>query len=75
LGLSRNDVVGVASVTDVNGRSTEPVVLLREVNIGGVALHNAKATVGRLTLLGQSFLAKLGTYTVDNRRGVLVLTG
>ena len=75
LGLGRQDVVDAVSVTGVNGRSIEPVVLLHEVNIGGYVLHNAKAGVGNFSLLGQGFLAKLGAYTIDNQRGVLVLNG
>jgi predicted aspartyl protease len=74
LGLTRNDIVGVIPVIGVNGQSEDPVVLMRQINIGGLVPRNARA-VGEYTLLGQAFLGKLGTYTIDNSRGLLVLNG
>jgi clan AA aspartic protease (TIGR02281 family) len=75
LGLGKKDVIKAVPVQGVNGLSNEPLVQLRDVNIGGYVLPNARALVGNYTLLGQDFLSRLGTYTIDNHRGVLVLNG
>jgi hypothetical protein len=53
--------------------SREPVVNLPPLNIGGYVLRNATATVSKDTLLGQDFLHRLGTYTIDNRRHMLII--
>ncbi|MGH7829718.1 MAG: retropepsin-like aspartic protease family protein, partial [Candidatus Binatia bacterium] len=55
-----------------------PRVMLRHIKIGSHQLENIQASVsqpGSPLLLGQSLLEKLGSYTVDNRRMILVVDG
>lgn len=74
LGLTARDVVDYVIITDANGGSKRrPVVILRNLDVGGYVLHNVEATVGNSTLLGQPFLRKFASYTIDNRRNVLTL--
>ena len=56
-------------------RVTARLVMLRELNVGGYVLHNVEATIssGDTSLLGQGFLRDFASYTIGNRRGVLVL--
>jgi clan AA aspartic protease (TIGR02281 family) len=51
-------------------------VLLREVTVGGQTVSNVTASIaqpGSPPLLGQSFLSKFASWTLDNERSVLVL--
>ena len=51
-------------------------VMLRELRVGDYRLQNVKAAVGPVEgslLLGQSFLARFKSWTLDNDRHVLVL--
>ena len=51
-------------------------VLLREVTVGGQTVSNVTASISRSgspPLLGQSFLSKFASWTLDNERAVLVL--
>jgi clan AA aspartic protease (TIGR02281 family) len=53
-------------------------VLLRELTVGGQTVSNVTASIGgpgSPPLLGQSFLSKFGSWTLDNERSVLVLQG
>jgi predicted aspartyl protease len=50
--------------------------ILRELGIGGQVVQNVVASIGSVKgepLLGQSFLARFGSWSVDNGRHVLVL--
>jgi len=50
--------------------------VLRELNIGGQVVQNVVASIGSVKgepLLGQSFLARFGSWSVNNDRHVLVL--
>jgi aspartyl protease family protein len=74
--LSPTDAVDRVNVHDANGGSrSRPVVMLRELNVGGYVLHNVEATIssGDTSLLGQRFLRDFESYTIDNSRNVLVL--
>ena len=51
---------------------------LRELKVGELTLSNVTASIGSIKstpLLGQSFLSKLGSWSIDNNRHVLRLTG
>jgi clan AA aspartic protease (TIGR02281 family) len=51
-------------------------VLLREVTVGGQTVSNVTASIappGSPPLLGQSFLSKFASWTLDNERNLLVL--
>jgi clan AA aspartic protease (TIGR02281 family) len=57
-------------------RVKSPRVIIHKVKIGNRVLHNVPATVseaGGPLLLGQSLLEKIGSYTFDGERQVLVL--
>lgn len=74
--LSKNDVMGKEHYVDANGNVTEGTILnLRNVHFGDLSLENVKASVVRNQkaplLLGQSVLAWLGKFEVDNENRVL----
>lgn len=74
--LSKNDVMGKEHYVDANGNVTEGTILnLRNVYLGDLSLENVKASVVRNQkaplLLGQSVLARLGKFEVDNENRVL----
>lgn len=71
------DIYGEQSYSIADGSSTKArVVVLKELNVGGARLKNVKASVGgpdAPLLLGQSFLKRFGSWSLDNQRHVLVL--
>jgi hypothetical protein len=70
----RNDVF-----TDANGnRASEPVYMLRSLTVGGVTVHDVPCIGGddpHTFLLGQTFLAKLPSWSIDNKTGRFVIGG
>lgn len=55
----------------------EAVVMLDKVALNGVMLRNIEATVGPKgspLLLGKNFLDRFGSYAIDNRQSVLILS-
>lgn len=63
----------LADGTDLPSRT----FVLRELRVGNHRLENVRASVGPVTgglLLGQSFLSRFKSWTLDNSRHVLVLT-
>ena len=74
--LSANDVVGKQNYMDANGNVSEgTVIVLKNVNFGGLELTNVKASVVRNQkaplLLGQTVLGKAGKIEIDNNKKVL----
>lgn len=74
--LSKNDVMGKGHYVDANGNVTEGTMLnLHTVHFGDLSLENVRASVVRNQnaplLLGQSVLARLGKFEVDNENRVL----
>ncbi len=63
--------------TDASGRSTRRKrVLIRSMQIGSYEVRNVAASIGGhsgLLLLGQSFLARIPTWSIDNRRQTLTI--
>lgn len=54
-----------------------PRFVLRTLDVGGHKVHEVAASVGSVDsqpLLGQSFLSKLGSWSLDNTRHVLVMS-
>ncbi|MGC8491385.1 MAG: retropepsin-like aspartic protease family protein [Syntrophobacteraceae bacterium] len=52
--------------------------MIRELEVGGVKIFDVPAVVSSVAgppLLGQSFLARVGRWEIDNDRRVLILTG
>jgi hypothetical protein len=70
----RNDVF-----VDANGnRVSQPVYILRSLTVGGVTVNNVECVGGddpHTFLLGQSFLSKLPSWSIDNKTGRFVIGG
>ena len=75
--LSDNDFIGMRSYTLADGSSRRSALFrIREIQVGKHIVRNLTAIEGPPgsdALLGQSFLAKLPSWTLDNQRHVLVL--
>ena len=74
--LSSKDISGTQYYRTATGDVSEgTVVVLREVNFGGVTLQNVKASVVKNQkaplLLGQSVLSRLGRIEIDNANKVI----
>jgi clan AA aspartic protease (TIGR02281 family) len=54
---------------------TKQLYLLHSVTVGGVTVHDVMATVGGNgdPLLGLSFLSRLSSWSIDNKRNMLVM--
>jgi predicted aspartyl protease len=66
----------VTLFTAEGGLHKAQVIMLRDVAIGDRVVHNVEAVIGPLGCplsLGQNFLRRLGAYTINNRRRVLML--
>jgi predicted aspartyl protease len=77
--VSENDVVGV-SIAELADRSLYQTarIRLRELRVGNDVAHDVIAAVSpglSHPLLGQSFLRRFASVTIDNTRGVLILSG
>lgn len=77
--VSENDVVGV-SIAELADRSLYQTarIRLRELRVGNEVAHDVIAAVSpglSHPLLGQSFLRRFASVTIDNTRGVLILSG
>jgi clan AA aspartic protease (TIGR02281 family) len=75
--LERGDFIGTRTYVLADGSKVPSRrVLLREVTVGGQTVSNVTASIGRPgspPLLGQSFLSKFASWTLDNERNLLVL--
>jgi hypothetical protein len=75
--LTQDDYLGRETFQMADGRTRPSTILrIRSLRVGGVVVHDVQASVtdtkGSL-LLGQTFLARLSTWSIDNARQVLVL--
>jgi clan AA aspartic protease (TIGR02281 family) len=75
--LERGDFLGTRTYVLADGSKVPSRrVLLREVTVGGQTVSNVTASISRSgspPLLGQSFLSKFASWTLDNERAALVL--
>jgi clan AA aspartic protease (TIGR02281 family) len=76
--LSDTDFLGGSSYVLANGTTlSSPRFNIHEMRIGNHVVRDVEASVGPAikseALLGQSFLSKLPSWTLDNRRHVLIL--
>src|SRR4051794_12929454 len=75
--LERSDFLGTRTYVLADGSKVPSRrVLLRELTVGGQTVSNVTASIGRAgspPLLGQSFLSKFASWTLDNERNLLVL--
>lgn len=75
--LTRDDYLGRKTFQLADGRTVPSEMLrIRSLKVGDIVVHDVQASVtdtkGSL-LLGQTFLARLSTWSIDNARHVLVL--
>jgi clan AA aspartic protease (TIGR02281 family) len=75
--ITANDYMGDATMIDANGRETkEPTYRLRSVTVGDITVHDVIVNAGldpNLCLLGQSFLGRLKSWSIDNQAGRLLM--
>jgi clan AA aspartic protease (TIGR02281 family) len=76
--LSEEDFIGASSYVLADGSTLRSARFnIREMRVGERVVRNVAASVGPAVssdaLLGQSFLSKLPSWTLDNKRHVLVL--
>jgi clan AA aspartic protease (TIGR02281 family) len=76
--LSEEDFLGASTYVLANGATLRsPRFNIREMQVDGHVVRNVAASVGPAihsdALLGQSFLSRLPSWTLDNQRHVLVL--
>jgi len=75
--LDRGDYIGTRTYVLADGSKVPSKrILLRELTVGDQSVSNVTASIGRPgspALLGQSFLSKFPSWTLDNERHVLVL--
>lgn len=77
--LNEKDFGGVKSYITADGNiSIGTIIVLRQINFGGLELNNVRASVVRSQnaplLLGQTVLQRLGKIEIDNERRVLKIT-
>jgi len=76
--LTKADFVEMRKFSLADGSiSREPVYRLRSVTVGGYTVKDVLCSIGGTNsalLLGKSFLDRFKSWSVDNRRNVLVLT-
>jgi aspartyl protease family protein len=75
--LTRDDLLGKETFQLADGRTMPSMILrIRSLRVGDIVVHDVQASVtdskGSL-LLGQTFLARLTTWSIDNGRHVLLL--
>src|SRR3954470_4545240 len=75
--LDRGDFIGTRTYMLADGsKIPSRRILLRQLTVGDVTVSNVTANIGRPgspPLLGQSFLSKFASWTLDNERNLLVL--
>jgi len=75
--IKRSDVIGQGTFTLANGsKVTSTIFIIRELEVGTTAISNVLAGVapeGSVPLLGESFLSRFKSWTVDNYSHELVL--
>ena len=77
--LGRDDFIGTQTYQLADGsRVKSRRIVLRELTVGGQSVRNVIASIGPArspALLGQTFLSKFPSWTLDNERQVLELGG
>jgi clan AA aspartic protease (TIGR02281 family) len=77
--LTQGDFLGNGRATLADGSKIPTEHFnLRTLQIGSIVLHNVECTVGNVgssLLLGMSVFSKFPSWSIDNRRGVLVVGG
>lgn len=75
--IQKRDFIGKQNYKLANGAIVpSPTFLIRSLKVGGYVVENVKANMSSakgLLLLGQSFLRRFASWSVDNKHGVLLL--
>ena len=76
--ISRNDFIGTGQYVLADGTNVpSDRYVLRKMQVGDHIAEDVVASVGSAQsepLLGQSFLSKFGSWQLDNKKNVLILT-
>ena len=77
--LADSDILGSQRHVLANGSIvTAKTFILRSIQVGSVTLIDVKASIAQgnaIPLLGQSFLQRFASWSIDNNRQALVLSG
>jgi hypothetical protein len=75
--LTRDDYIGDATFQLADGRTVPSTILrIRSLKVGDIELKDVAASISDVKgslLLGQTFLARFSSWSIDNQRHVLVL--
>ncbi|MGH7099570.1 MAG: retroviral-like aspartic protease family protein [Stellaceae bacterium] len=75
--IADSDFIGDQTYTLADGSTIKSArFMLRDLQVGGQDIHNVTASIGPVKsspLLGQSFLSRFTSWTLDNERHALVL--
>ena len=76
--LKPSDFIGTGKFVNANGEVSEDAIInLRNIDFGGLHLHNVKASVVKNQiaplLLGQTVLGRLGSIEIDNANKKLII--
>jgi clan AA aspartic protease (TIGR02281 family) len=75
--INRSDFLGRRTYVQADGSTLpSPIFRIRSIRVGNREATNVTASVAPIQgtlLLGQSFLRQFSSWSIDNRRGVLVL--
>ena len=76
--LSNDDIIGEGQFVDATGHvSTNAIINLRDVTVGGITIHDVKASVSESQeaplLLGQTVLSRFGKVTIDYDHNRVIL--
>ena len=75
--ISARDMQGAETYTTADGRThTSPTFIIRSLKVGGIELSNIKGSVAEPEaplLLGQSFLQRFSSWSMDNAAHQLLL--
>ena len=76
--LTNEDIIGEGEFVDATGRvSTNAIINLKDVTLGGITIHDVKASVSESQeaplLLGQTVLSRFGKVTIDYDHNRVIL--
>jgi len=75
--INQSDFIGAKKYTLADGSTTSsPTFRIRSLKVGDIVLQNVMGSMANVKgdlLLGQSFLCRFKSWSIDNARHVLVL--
>jgi clan AA aspartic protease (TIGR02281 family) len=77
--VTKADFIGTQTFTLADGTSVpSPMFRIRSLQVGNIELRDVEASITDIKgslLLGQSFLSRLSSWSIDNQRHALVMVG